>query len=86
MSAVRAPDLISVMKRPAFDQYLEPNVASVIVAEANNCSVAQPTDSTFGSRYWNYAGTIKTDILNGALTEANVQEWLDTFVTALCAE
>ena len=61
-------------------------LSSVIVAEANNCSVAQPTDSTFGSRYWNYAGTIKTDILNGALTEANVQEWLDTFVTALCAE
>lgn len=61
-------------------------LSSVIVAEANNCSVAQPTDPTFGSRYWNYAGTIKTDILNGALTEANVQEWLDTFVTALCAE
>ena len=61
-------------------------LSSVIVAEANNCSVAQPTDSTFGGRYWNYAGTIKTDILNGALTEANVQEWLDTFVAALCAE
>ena len=61
-------------------------LSSVIVAEANNCSVAQPTDPTFGSRYWNYAGTIKTDILNGALTEANAQEWLDTFVTALCAE
>ena len=61
-------------------------VAAVIVAESNNCSVAQPTDTTFGSRYWNYAGTIKTAILNGELTEATAQTWLDTFVNALCAE
>ena len=61
-------------------------VAAVIVAEANNCSVAQPTDPTFGSRYWNYAGTIKTDILNGKLTADNAQTWLDDFVKALCAE
>ena len=61
-------------------------VAAVIVAEANNCSVAQPTDATFGGRYWNYAGTIKTDILNGKLTADTAQTWLDNFVKALCAE
>ena len=61
-------------------------LSSVIVAEANNCSVAQPTDPTFSSRYWNYAGTIKTDILNGKLTADNAQTWLDDFVKALCAE
>ena len=58
-------------------------VAAVIVAEANNCSVAQPTDPTFAT-YWNYAGTIKTDILNGKLTTDNAQEWLNTLVDALC--
>ena len=61
-------------------------VAAVIVAESNNCSVAQPTDATFGGRYWNYAGTIKTDILNGKLTADTAQTWLDNFVKALCAE
>ena len=61
-------------------------VASVIVAEANNCSVAQPTDATFGSRYWSKAGLFITDIKSGALTADNAQEWLNTWVDALCAE
>ena len=61
-------------------------VASVIVAEANNCSVAQPTDSTFGSRYWSKAGLFITDIKSGALTVDNAQDWLKTWVDALCAE
>ena len=61
-------------------------VAAVIVAEANNCSVAQPTDATFGSRYWAKAGLFITDIKSGALTVDNAQDWLNTWVDALCAE
>lgn len=61
-------------------------VAAVIVAEANNCSVAQPTDATFGSRYWSKAGLFLTDIKAGELTTANSQDWLNTWVDALCAE
>lgn len=70
----------------ATDAVLADEVASVIVAEANNCSVAQPTDSTFGSRYWTAAGQFITDIKGGALTVDNAQEWLNTWVAALCAE
>ena len=61
-------------------------VASVLLAESTNCSVNQPTDPTFGARYWNYAGTIKAAILNGELTDANAQEWMDNLVTQMCAE
>jgi arabinogalactan oligomer/maltooligosaccharide transport system substrate-binding protein len=61
-------------------------VASVIVEEANNCSVAQPTDSTFGSRYWSKAGLFITDIKSGALTVDGAKDWLKTWVDALCAE
>ena len=61
-------------------------VAAVIVAESNNCSVAQPTDATFGSRYWSKAGLILSDIKAGELTTANSQDWLNTWVDALCAE
>ena len=61
-------------------------VAAVIVAESNNCSVAQPTDSTFGSRYWSKAGLILSDIKAGELTTAGSQDWLNTWVDALCAE
>ena len=61
-------------------------VAAVIVAEANNCSVAQPTDSTFGTRYWNAAGTILSGVKGGTLTVDNAQQFMDDFVKALCAE
>jgi len=61
-------------------------MAAVIVAESNNCSVAQPTAAAFGSRYWNYADSITTAIKTGELTEANVQEFMDAFVTSMTAE
>ena len=61
-------------------------LAAVIVEEANTASVAQPTNSVFSSRYWTYAGAIPTEIRSGELTKDNVQERLDTFVSAMTAE
>ena len=61
-------------------------MAAVIVAEANNCSVAQPTAAAFSSRYWNYTDAITTAIKTGELTEANVQEYMDGYVTSMTAE
>lgn len=56
------------------------SLASVLVKEANEASVTQPTNTTFSSRYWTYAGAIPTEIRSGVITKANVQEKLDTFV------
>ena len=70
----------------AIDAVQNDEVAAVIVAESNNCSVAQPTDATFSSRYWSKAGLFITDIKGNALTVDNAQEWLNTWVDALCAE
>ena len=61
-------------------------MAAVIVAESNNCSVAQPTASAFGSKYWNYADTIPTNIKTGDLTKDNVQTFMDELVTSMTAE
>ena len=56
------------------------------MAEAANCSVIQPSSSDFGSRYWGKADLIGPAVKNGELTEANVQEWLDKMVEAMCAK
>lgn len=58
-------------------------LAVVIMNEANNASVAQPSSSTFSARYWTYANTIPTEIRSGDITKDNVQEKLDTFVKAM---
>ncbi len=58
-------------------------LAKVIVDEANNASVVQPASSVFGSRYWNYANTIPTEIRSGGITKKNVQEKLDKFVQSM---
>lgn len=58
-------------------------LATVIVNEANNASVAQPSSSTFSAKYWTYANTIPTEIRSGDITHDNVQEKLDTFVKAM---
>lgn len=58
-------------------------LAVVIMNEANNASVAQPSSSTFSAKYWTYANTIPTEIRSGDITKANVQEKLDTFVKAM---
>lgn len=56
------------------------SLASVLVKEANEASVTQPTNTTFSSRYWTYAGAIPTEIRSGKITKDNVQEKLNTFV------
>lgn len=61
-------------------------VAAVIVAQANNASVMQPTSAEFGSRYWANAGAITPEILSGDLNKDNVQEKLDSFVATLVVE
>ncbi len=65
---------------------LADELATVIVNEANNASVAQPTSAVFSSRYWNYANTIPTEIRAGSLTKDNAKEKLDTFVSQMTAE
>jgi arabinogalactan oligomer/maltooligosaccharide transport system substrate-binding protein len=70
----------------ASDKVQSDAMAAVIVAEANNCSVAQPTASVFGSRYWTYADTIPTGIKTGEITKDNVQAKLDEMVLSMTAE
>lgn len=61
-------------------------MAAVIVDEANNCSVAQPSASLFSDRYWNYSDTIPTSIKTGDLTKDNVQQFMDELVKSMTAE
>lgn len=61
-------------------------LATVIVAEANEASVAQPANSVFSARYWTYANAIPTEIRSGDITKDNVQEKLDAFVASMTAE
>jgi arabinogalactan oligomer/maltooligosaccharide transport system substrate-binding protein len=61
-------------------------VAAVIVKEANEASVMQPTSAEFGSRYWPNVGGIATEIRSGDLNKSNVQEKLDAFVETLIVE
>ena len=61
-------------------------MATVIVDESNNCSVAQPVNNVFSARYWTYAGAIPTEIRSGEINTGNAQAKLDTFVAAMTAE
>lgn len=61
-------------------------MAKVLIEESNNCSVAQPSASLFGARYWNYCGGFYTAIKDGTVTKENVQAKLDELVLSLTAE
>jgi len=61
-------------------------LGAVLVDESNNCSVAQPVNTTFSARYWTYAGAIPTEIRSGEITKDNAQAKLDTFVASMTAE
>ncbi len=61
-------------------------LAKVIVQEANEASVMQPTNANFSTKYWSNAGAIATEINNGSLTKDNVQEKLDAFAAAMKVE
>lgn len=74
------------VKAGSSEAVLADPLATVIVNEANTASVAQPASSVFGSRYWNYANTIPTEIRSGEITKDNVKAKLDAFVAAMTAE
>ena len=61
-------------------------MAKVLIEESNNCSVAQPSASLFGARYWNYCGGLYTAIKDGSLNKDNAQTWLNELVVSLTAE
>lgn len=61
-------------------------IAKVLVEQSNNRSVVQPCNAVFGSRYWNYADLIPTNIRTGNLTHENAQEFMDKLVKVMCAE
>ncbi|MDE6169375.1 MAG: extracellular solute-binding protein [Acetatifactor sp.] len=58
-------------------------LAAVIVKEANEASVMQPSHEVFSTRYWTYANAIPTEIRSGAITKDNAKERLDAFVQAM---
>lgn len=68
------------------DAVMADPLAAVIVKESNEASVMQPSHSVFSTRYWTYAGAIPTEIRSGAINKDNVQEKMDTFVSAMTAE
>ncbi|MCM1118625.1 MAG: extracellular solute-binding protein [bacterium] len=70
----------------ASDKVTSDPLAAVIVKESNEASVMQPSHSVFSTRYWTYAGAIPTEIRSGAINKDNVQEKMDTFVSAMTAE
>lgn len=70
----------------ASDAVMADPLAAVIVKESNEASVMQPSHSVFSTRYWTYAGAIPTEIRSGAINKDNVQEKMDTFVSAMTAE
>lgn len=70
----------------AADEVQADVLAKVIVKEANEASVMQPTNAEFSSRYWSNAGAIATEIRNGSLTKENAQERLDIFCDAMKVE
>ncbi|MDF2944045.1 MAG: extracellular solute-binding protein family 1 [Herbinix sp.] len=61
-------------------------VAAVIVNEANNASVMQPTAAEFGERYWSNVAAFTTEIRSGDFNKTNAQEKLDTFVASLAVK
>ncbi len=68
------------------EKVLADPLATVLINESNNASVAQPVNSTFSARYWSYAGAIPTEIRSGEITKDNAQAKLDAFVEAMTAE
>lgn len=61
-------------------------VASVIIQEADEASVAQPVSSGFGSTFWNNIAGFATEISTGDFNHDNAQEKLDTFCSTMKVE
>jgi len=56
---------------------------SILVAQSNTATVAQPTAAIFSNRYWSNVGALLTEIKVGNVTDANIQEQLDKFVETM---
>lgn len=61
-------------------------VAAVLVQEANNASVMQPSSAEFTSKFWPNVSAFATEIRSGDFNKTNAQEKLDTFVGTLKVE
>jgi len=61
-------------------------IAVVTMKQAETAAVMQPTNSNFGSRYWDNAGALFTEIKNGTINHGNIKEKLDVFASAFVIE
>lgn len=61
-------------------------VAAVIVKEAADASIMQPTSAEFSSRFWSNVAGFATEIRSGDFNKKNAQEKLDTFCATLAVE
>lgn len=61
-------------------------VAAVIVKEAADASIMQPTSAEFSSRFWSNVAGFATEIRSGDFNKENAQEKLDTFCATLAVE
>lgn len=68
------------------DEIKADEVASVIIAEADVASVAQPVSTVFSNNFWNNVSGFATEISTGDFNHDNAQEKLDTFVSSLAVE
>lgn len=68
------------------DEIKADEVASVIIAEADVASVAQPVSTVFSNNFWNAVSGFATEISTGDFNHDNAQEKLDTFVSTLAVE
>ena len=70
------------MKAGNSDAVKADEIARVTMKQAEIAAVMQPTNSNFGSRYWDNAGALFTEIKSGTLNHDNIQEKLDVFASA----
>lgn len=68
------------------DEIKADEVASVIIAEADVASVAQPVSTIFANNFWTNVSGFATEISTGDFNHDNAQEKLDTFVSTLAVE
>ena len=62
------------------------DIAAVIVKEANEASVMQPTSAEFNGKYWSNVSAFATEIRSGDFNVDNMQEKLDTFCASMAVE
>jgi arabinogalactan oligomer/maltooligosaccharide transport system substrate-binding protein len=86
MRFVESAQIPTNMKAGNSDAVKADEIATVTMKQAETAAVMQPTNSNFGSRYWDNAGALFTEIKNGTLNHDNIQEKLDVFCKAFVIE